>query len=171
MVVEPARRGWNRRGGRWQRLTPAPFGRDPSRGERKRGLGWTPVPKSKPPLIERAREFRAAATPTEALLWGFLRDRGVGAKFYRQRVVGPFIPDFVCLSHRLIVEVDGSVHETTEAQGRDAARDAWLRSQGYVVLRVSTSDVESRLPEVLSTIRAALAAQPPRWISAADSTD
>ncbi|MFM2152622.1 MAG: hypothetical protein RL199_1057, partial [Pseudomonadota bacterium] len=72
-------------------------------------------------------------------------------RFYRQYVIGPFIADFVCLSARLIVEVDSPIHiETSE---RDRARDEWLANAGYRILRISSSDVEHDLASVLESIR------------------
>ena len=109
-------------------------------------------------LLGRARHFRKNPTRGEALLWDALRNRGLGVRFYRQHVLGPFIPDFVCLSARLIVEVDGPVHQ--ETTGRDQARDEWLTISGYRVLRIASEEVERRLPKVLETIRTHL--DPPK---------
>jgi very-short-patch-repair endonuclease len=105
-------------------------------------------------LLERARHFRKNPTHGEALLWGALRNRSLGVRFYRQHVVGPFIADFVCLSARLIVEVDGPIHAAT--RGRDEARDEWLTISGYRILRVVSAEVEHHIESVLLAIRAQL---------------
>jgi very-short-patch-repair endonuclease len=71
-----------------------------------------------------AREMRKKPTRSESLLWAQLRGRKLGARFRRQAVLGRFIVDFYAPCHRLVVEVDGGVHE---AQWRyDIARDAEL---------------------------------------------
>ena len=80
-----------------------------------------------------ARRMRKASTSNEAKLWKLLRDRRLGSlKFRRQVPVGPYIADFLCYRHRLIVEADGPFHQDAD---RDARRDAWLRRQGFRVLR------------------------------------
>ena len=78
--------------------------------------------------------MRRNPTGTERSLWRLLRDRRLeGLKFRRQVPIGPFIADFACLAHKLIVEADGPVHDPE----RDASRDDWLKSQGFRVLRFS----------------------------------
>ncbi len=72
----------------------------------------------------RARAMRREPTEAERKLWYALRDRRIQTlKFRRQSPVGPYIVDFLCAAHRLVVEADGSQH--AESKG-DAARDAWL---------------------------------------------
>ncbi len=89
-------------------------------------------------------------------MWGLLRDRSLdGLKFRRQAPVGPYIVDFACLARRLVVEVDGYFH-AFHAQ-RDARRDAWLRSEGYRVLRIPDTVVLAHPDEAARLIRAAVA--------------
>lgn len=61
-----------------------------------------------------------------------------GAKFKRQEQLGDYIVDFVCFKARLIVEADGSQHINSDA---DQARDAWLVSQGFRILRFWNNDI------------------------------
>jgi len=76
----------------------------------------------------------------ERLLWGRLRSgRCLGLKWRRQHVIGAYVADFYCAAARLVVEVDGMSHV-----GRgpiDAKRDAFIREQGYRVVRVTNDDV------------------------------
>jgi very-short-patch-repair endonuclease len=89
----------------------------------------------------KARSLRRTQPATERLLWKHLRDRRLeDLKFRRQVPIGPFVVDFACLGRRLIVEADGPFHDF-EA---DAARDAWLATQGFRVLRFSNSEVAAR---------------------------
>ena len=98
-----------------------------------------------------AKSLRRDATDTERLLWSRLRRRQLnGFRFRRQRPIGNYVCDFVCLSHRLIVELDGGQH--VEQADYDAERDAFLRSNGYRVLRFWNGDVMARLDTVLGTI-------------------
>lgn len=106
-------------------------------------------------LTRRARELRVRPTDAERRLWHALRDRGVdGHKFRRQRVIGDYIVDFVCLDGWLVVEVDGNHH--AEQTAYDAARDRWLSGQGFRVLRFSDRDVLTELDAVLAVIWDAL---------------
>jgi len=73
-----------------------------------------------------ARHMRKHPTRSEALLWAQLRRGKLGVRFRRQHPMLGFIVDFYCASARLVVEVDGGVHDSYEARRRDAARDAWL---------------------------------------------
>ncbi len=99
-----------------------------------------------------ARDFRKSPTPSEAVLWQALRKKQIrGAKFRRQHPIGPFVADFCCLEHDLIVEVDGSVHATQVE--RDHERQYMLEACGYTVLRFTAHDVEQNLPDVVERIQ------------------
>ena len=100
----------------------------------------------------RARVMRGAPTDTELSLWRLLRDRRLnGIKFRRQVPVGPYIVDFLCVGLKLIVEVDG--FQRAESL-RDKARDAYLESQGWKVLRFWNNEVAQNREGVLETILA-----------------
>ena len=100
----------------------------------------------------RARAMRRAPTDAELRLWRLLRDRRLdGLKFRRQVPVGPYIVDFLCAGSRLIVEADGSQHAESP---RDRARDAYLESQGWKVLRFWNNEVLQNRGGVLETIYA-----------------
>ena len=89
-----------------------------------------------------ARELRQAPTPAEEALWDLLRDRRfLGQKFRRQVPVGPFFADFLCERLRLIVELDGGVHDLPAQKAHDENRDAVLHEHGYTVLRLRNEDV------------------------------
>ena len=94
------------------------------------------------------RIMRRDQTDAEGLLWWAIRSRELSVRFRRQHPVGPYIVDFVCLSERLIVEVDGEHH--TEAD--DGARDRDLRRRGFRVLRFWNGDVFLELDLVLDEI-------------------
>ncbi len=98
--------------------------------------------------------MRSKPTAAEELLWKRLRKQALGVRFRRQQVVDRFIVDFCCLEARLIVEVDGPVHERQSE--RDAERDAVLRGSGFRMLRIANDDVENRIEMVVAAIREAL---------------
>ena len=88
---------------------------------------------------ETARALRKNSTDTERVLWRHLRMRQFkGFKFRRQQPLGRYVVDFVCLSKKLIVELDGGQHlENSE----DKERAEWLESQGFHVLRFWNNQV------------------------------
>ena len=103
--------------------------------------------------VARARELRANATRAEDLLWARLRDRRLNdLKFTQQMPVGPWVPDFVCRQHKVIVEIDGATHGTPEEIARDAARTADLEARGYRIYRVDNRDVYRNMIGVLDGI-------------------
>ena len=98
--------------------------------------------------------MRREPTAAEAKLWLLLRDRRfVNYKFRRQLPIGDYIADLVCLSHKLIVEADGSQHAESSA---DPSRDAYLRAQGFRLLRLWNNDILARPELVLEAIWNAL---------------
>ncbi len=105
--------------------------------------------------LARSRDLRRSATEAERILWRELRNRRLeGAKFRRQVWVGPFVADFLCVEAKLVIEADGSQHG--ENREYDVGRDAYLRNEGYLVIRVWNNEVTANLPGVLETIRCAL---------------
>jgi very-short-patch-repair endonuclease len=110
-----------------------------------------------------ARDQRLEPTRAEALFWQAVRGRRfANLKFKRQMAIGPFVADFCCYEHRLIVELDGEPHETDEARERDGRRDAFLRREGYLILRFPNDRVLGNLEFVLREIaeRIGLAGRP-----------
>ncbi|MEE8563439.1 MAG: endonuclease domain-containing protein [Alphaproteobacteria bacterium] len=104
---------------------------------------------------ERARALRARPTDAERKLWEVLRNRQLeGHRIRRQAPIGRYIADFVCFERKLVVEVDGGQHATD--RDRDAARTAWLESQGFRVLRFWNNDVLGNIGGVAQTICKAL---------------
>jgi len=109
------------------------------------------------PEAKRARALRRAQTEAERLLWRRLRGRGLaGFKFVRQEPIGPYFADFACRERKLVVEIDGATHSTDEEIRRDERRAAFLRAQGYAIVRFANDDVYRNLDSVLETILAAI---------------
>ena len=105
-------------------------------------------------LIVLAKQMRREPTEAERRLWSILRGgRMNGAKFKRQEQIGDYIVDFVCFQTRLIVEADGSQHAECE---RDERRDAWLKSQGFRVLRFWNNDILGNTDGVAAAVLATL---------------
>jgi very-short-patch-repair endonuclease len=104
-------------------------------------------------MVKRARALRNNPTVTERVLWDRLRQRKLGGlKFRRQAPLGPYVLDFLCPRHRLVIEADGPFHDTE----RDAIRDAWLNAKGFRVLRFSNAEVHNSPDLVADRILAAI---------------
>ncbi|MDR0260325.1 MAG: endonuclease domain-containing protein [Comamonas sp.] len=107
--------------------------------------------------VQQARALRQSPTTAEQLLWRHLRNRQLaGAKFRRQHPLGPYILDFVCLEHGLVVEVDGGQHAQAPHELHDQQRTAWLQQQGLRVLRFWNHEVLQQTNEVLAHVLQAL---------------
>lgn len=90
-------------------------------------------------------------TPAEKLLWEKVRDRRLNElKFRRQSPIGPFIADFYCAAHRLIVEVDGDIHDLHVDE--DLARTRQFEDYGYRVIRFRNEEIENDMQAVLGKI-------------------
>jgi very-short-patch-repair endonuclease len=126
--------------------THSPF---PPRGGRA-GDGGADGPA--PGAVSRARRLRKEPTVAERLLWAELRR--LKRNIRRQVPIGPYVVDFAHHASRLIIEVDGPVHDTAEAQAKDAARTAWLNAAGYRVIRFAERDVRTRPDEIVGSIAA-----------------
>ena len=110
-----------------------------------------PSDRHQPRAYERARQLRRPLTPAEVILWRELRGRRLGGfKFRRQQPIGPYIADFFCPAAKLVVELDGETHLGREE--KDAARQAYLESLGYRVLRFWNPDVYDELEAVREAI-------------------
>ncbi len=104
-------------------------------------------------LISRRRKLRKEQTPTELVLWKYLRaKRFKGIKFRRQHGIGPYIVDFCAPRLRIVIEVDGDIHALPQQREYDKVRQEELESLGYQVLRYSNSDVWMNLESVLDDI-------------------
>jgi tRNA (guanine-N7-)-methyltransferase len=99
---------------------------------------------------EHAKRLRRQMTDAERLLWQHLRvHRLPGEKFRRQQPIGNYVVDFVHFGARLIVEADGGQHADNQA---DAVRDAWLRSQGFKMLRFWNNEILTNITAVMEQI-------------------
>lgn len=93
-------------------------------------------------LKERRRELRNNLTPAEAALWNILKNSQLkGRKFRRQQSFENYIVDFYCPAEKLIIELDGQVHNNPAAVLADEERDKRLAELGYKVLRFENKDV------------------------------
>jgi len=107
-------------------------------------------------LKERARGMRHEPTAAEDKLWQSLRSGQLGAKFRRQHSIDRYIVDFVCLSHKLIVELDGAGHAEPDQADYDRGRSALLEELGYRILRSPNEQALNQTEAVLTAIKSSL---------------
>ncbi len=103
-------------------------------------------------IIGSARYMRKYPTQAEALLWACLRAKRLeGYKFRRQHIIGTYIVDFYCPKCKLILEVDGSIHQARQIY--DQSRECNLIARGYKILRFTNEEVLNDTDEVLKKIK------------------
>lgn len=103
--------------------------------------------------IERARELRKDSTFAEKVLWQALRNRRLsGLRFKRQQPMGGYVVDFYCPRLRLIIELEGSVHDNPDQRAHDRDRFEELQIRGLRVLRIRNEVVMKDLGMVLEQI-------------------
>jgi len=104
--------------------------------------------------VGKARSLRRSATPEERLLWQILRRQFAAAKFRRQVPIGPYFADFLSHGAKLVIELDGAHHALQS--GYDSQRSAFLKSEGYRVIRFWNRDIADNPDGVFRAIEAAL---------------
>lgn len=91
-------------------------------------------------------------TDAEMLLWGHLKGSQLGAKFRRQHPLGIYIADFYCHQHKLVIEVDGGIHNLPRVAVNDIKRQLNIEDDGIKVLRFTNDEIYNQLQKVLDTI-------------------
>lgn len=106
-----------------------------------------------PQLLEFAKIMRTNATEAEHLMWQLLRNKKfMNLKFRRQHVIKPYIVDFYCHEIGLVIELDGSQHNTDDGKEYDVERTKFLEALGLIVVRYWNHDVLSRMDVVLENL-------------------
>ena len=106
------------------------------------------------PLLKHCRkDLRNGSTKEERLLWKYLKNKQLGARFRRQFGIGHYITDFCCPEKRLVIELDGSQHYYENGLEYDKVRDNYLRGLDYTVLRFANTEVLNSIDGVLMKIQ------------------
>ena len=117
----------------------------------KKDKRWRTEPALWEKLRPIAREKRSKPTEAENLLWQRLRRHQLrGISFRRQHSIGQFIVDFYCAKAKLVIEVDGPVHQYSKKE--DSIRQEYLESYHFVVLRYSNDAVLNNIDNVIKQI-------------------
>ncbi|MEI6555678.1 MAG: endonuclease domain-containing protein [Paludibacter sp.] len=91
-------------------------------------------------------------TPAELILWEHIKSNKLGVRFRRQHVIENFIPDFVALSCKLIIEIDGEIHNFQKEYDED--RTYLLEQRGFRVIRFKNEEVLNEIEKVIEVIKA-----------------
>jgi len=110
-----------------------------------------------PRVRQRARRLRKSRTLGERAVQEYLRAlRPFGAHFRREVPIGPYVVDFAWLSARIVIEVDGASHSIEGRADEDIERDAFLRSQGFRVIRIRDQDAIANRPSAFALVEEAV---------------
>jgi len=104
-------------------------------------------------VFQNAQALRNNQTDAEGILWAYLKNKQLNVKFRRQHPLGIYIADFYCHTHKLIVELDGSIHNLPHIAANDIIRQSHLEADGFKVLRFSNKQIFNQFEQVLNTIK------------------
>lgn len=107
-------------------------------------------------IFKNAKALRNRLTESESLLWEHVKGKQLGAKFRRQHPISLYIADFYCHEAKLIIELDGSIHNLPEIIVNDNERQKNLEELGIKVLRFTNKELHYNLNFVLDSIKEAL---------------
>jgi very-short-patch-repair endonuclease len=103
--------------------------------------------------LEIAHKLRKMPTPSEKKLWAHLRDNKIkGIKFRRQQVIEGFIVDFFCHQAKLVVEVDGGIHENDGQKIYDEHRRCVFKARGLLEIRLGNDEIMNNIKNVINAI-------------------
>jgi imidazole glycerol-phosphate synthase subunit HisF len=103
-------------------------------------------------IFENAKQLRKNMTEAEKLLLASLKKNIKGFKFRSQHPIGIYIADFYCHKMKLVIELDGSIHDNEEIKRNDIERQQWLEHQGLIVVRFKNEEIVNDIDTVLKTI-------------------
>ncbi len=103
--------------------------------------------------LDQAKYLRKNMTDAEKLLWQKLRNKQLGIKFRRQQIIEGYVVDFYCEFAKLVVEVDGEIHENAEQKEKDEHRRKVFEDRGLREIRFENYQVENDIDCVVDEIR------------------
>ena len=108
--------------------------------------------KANPLIFSKARELRNKLTPAEQVFWLRLKEKFPEYKFRRQHPISIYIVDFYCHNLKLVIEIDGSVHDSEEAKLNDGKRQNDLENLTLIVIRFTNNQVKNEIELVIEKI-------------------
>ncbi|TMI61650.1 MAG: endonuclease domain-containing protein [Bacteroidetes bacterium] len=108
------------------------------------------------PIFTRAEILRKNPTHEEMLLWQFLKVNQLGVRFKRQHPIWLYIADFYCHELKLVIEIDGSVHNIKEVMENDIIREDDIKSFGIKVVRFKNYEIRNEIENVIEKMKAVI---------------
>ena len=106
-----------------------------------------------PLVFANAKALRKNMTEAEKVLWGYLKGGVNGLKIRRQHAIGIYIADFYCHPVKMVIELDGKIHENADVKVLDEHRESELRKWGYEIIRFTNEELFQDINKVLTTIK------------------
>jgi cyclase len=103
-------------------------------------------------IFENAKSLRKNMTDAEKILWGYLKAKPNGYKFRRQHPLGIYIADFYCHKLKLVIEINGSIHNNEDVKQNDAIRQKLIEEDGLTVIRFRNEEVINNIPNILKQL-------------------
>ena len=113
--------------------------------------------KADPLTFQNARELRNKLTPAEQTFWLRLKEQFPEYKFRRQHPISIYIADFYCHKLKLVIEIDGSIHDSEEAKLADEKRQKYLENLNLTVIRFTNEQITSEVENVIRIISSIIA--------------
>ena len=108
---------------------------------------------AKPLIFEKAKQLRDNMTVSELKLWKELKGKQIlGLRFRAQHPIDIFVVDFYCHSLKLVIEVDGGIHDSKDQKEYDIGREAELTNWGIVIIRFTNDEIDNDINKVLNKI-------------------
>ena len=104
-------------------------------------------------IFANAKLLRKNMTAAETVLWMYLKAGVNDCKFRRQHPIGIYVADFYCHKAKLVIEVDGSIHNLDEVKQNDKEKEAYLTNNGYAVVRFTNKEEMTQAETVLEKIK------------------
>ena len=108
--------------------------------------------KADPLIFFNARELRNKLTPSEQVFWLRLKEQFPKYKFRRQHPISIYVADFYCHKLKLIIEIDGSIHDSEEAKFNDKRRQQDLENLNLILIRFTNDQVKNEIESVIEKI-------------------
>lgn len=103
-------------------------------------------------IFENAKVLRKNMTDAEKILWGYLKAKPNGIKFRRQHPMGIYIVDFYCHKLKLVIELDGSIHDDAQTKLNDEVRQKFIEEDEITVIRFKNEEILNDIKNVLNVI-------------------
>jgi len=114
-----------------------------------------------PETIKRAKELRKNMTPAEKVFWNRVRNKKFqGLKFRRQHPIEYYIADFYCPEKKLVIEIDGKIHDQIDKKEQDKNRDAEIKKYDLKILRFKNKEIINNISQALNIIKVELQIPP-----------